>query len=57
MFDVTFLIPDYPEWQDQDYTPPDPYEDMPDWECERLFEDLCIRIDIGAFNPDHEILF
>ena len=53
MFDVTFLIPDYPDgWDDGSdcvYTPPDPEEVIPEHEKNRLFEDLCRMIDTGAF--------
>lgn len=55
MFDVTFLIPDYPEpsW---DFMPNPPDDEMPDWEKERLFDELCAWIDAGAFDPEREII-
>ncbi len=58
MFDVTFLIPDYPDWQDEeDFTSPEPDSEMPDREQERLFEELCEMIDQGAFDPNRELPF
>jgi hypothetical protein len=57
MYDVTFLIPDYTDWQDEeDFTPPDPDSGMPETERDRLFEELCAMIDAGAFDPENEIL-
>lgn len=55
MFDVTFLIPDYPYWQEI-IEPPDPDEIMPEDEKERLFEELCAWIDSGALDLEQEIL-
>lgn len=56
--DVTFLIPDYPEQDETDFTTPsDPDELMPDSEKERLFEELCEMADSGAFDPDKELPF
>jgi len=57
MFDVTFLIPDYPDYWEQFHSDPiDPDDDMPESEKERLFEELCQMIDSGAFDPEREIL-
>lgn len=57
MFDVTFLIPDYPDWQEEmEVIPSDPDSEMPESEKDRLFEELCAMIDSGAFDPDNEIL-
>lgn len=57
MFDATFLIPDYPDWQETlDIETPDPDSIIPDREKERLFEELCTMIDAGAFDPDQEII-
>ena len=58
MFDVTFLIPDYPDWQEEeDITPPSPDELMSEVEKERLFEELCALADSGAFDPNRELPF
>lgn len=56
MFDVTFLIPDYPDWEEYTPTPHDPYEDISDRERERLDMELYELIDAGAFDPEREIL-
>ena len=56
MFDVTFLIPDYTNWDEHDFTSLDPDSEMPESEKERLFEELCAMIDSGAYDPDNEIL-
>ncbi|MEZ0396808.1 MAG: hypothetical protein ABWK53_10325 [Anaerolineales bacterium] len=57
MFDVTFLIPDYPDWIEMSrVAPSDPDEIMPADEKEHLFEELCAMIDAGAFDPEREIL-
>jgi len=55
MFDVSFLIPDYSEW-DEEYIPPEPDDVMPDRERERLDMELYDLIDAGAFDPEREIL-
>lgn len=56
MFDVTFLIPDYPDWpEEREFTPPEPDSEMLDGERDRLFEELCILADSGAFEPDREL--
>lgn len=57
MFDVTFLIPDYQEWWNEEDCVPDPDSEIPDQEKERLFEELCKMIDAGAFDPDRELPF
>lgn len=56
MYDVTFLIPDY--WQDEeDFTPPEPDEVMAEGEKERLFFELCERFADGALDPEGELPF
>lgn len=58
MYDVTFLIPDYPDWQDEEnFTPPEPDEVMAEDEEERLFFELCERFVDGAFDPEKELPF
>jgi len=58
MWDVTFLIPDYPDWQEEeDYIPLEPDEVMADGEEERLFFELCERFVEGAFDPERELPF
>lgn len=58
MLDVTFLIPDYQDWQEQlDYMPPSPDDLIPDREADRLFEKLCAMADSGAFDPERELPF
>ncbi len=58
MYDITFLIPDYPDWQDElDCTPPSPDDLIPDCEDQRLFEELCALADDGAFDQEREIPF
>lgn len=49
MYDVTFLIPDYSDL-DEDFTPPPPEEQMSSLEEQRLFEELCALADNGAFD-------
>ncbi|MEJ5223524.1 MAG: hypothetical protein WHV44_03640 [Anaerolineales bacterium] len=42
MFCITLRIPDYDEPQGpDDWTPPDPWEDIPPMERERLFDEMC----------------
>lgn len=57
MWDVTFLIPDYPDWPEEDFTPPAPDEVMADDEEERLFFELCEQFMMGAFDPERELPF
>lgn len=58
MYDVTFLIPDYPDWwNEEDYVPPEPDTVMTDGEEERLFFELCERFANGAFDPERELPF
>jgi len=38
------------------FVPPCPDDEMPEAEKERLFEELCARIDAGEFDPEREIL-
>jgi|YNPBryunderm2012_1023409.scaffolds.fasta_scaffold91371_2 hypothetical protein len=59
MFDVTFLIPDYPNWWDDgsDYVPPAPDDVMPDRERERIEMEIFELIDAGAFDPERELPF
>ncbi len=52
--DITYWIPDYDEL-DFDFTPPDPEDEIADREKERLFDELCVLIDSGAFDPDNEV--
>jgi hypothetical protein len=56
MFDVTFIIPDYDEPMEWIFTPTCPDDEMPEAEKDRLFEELCVRIDDGEFDPEREIL-
>lgn len=58
MFNVTLVIPDYPD----DFgafiippcpIPPCPDDEMPDSERDRLFEELFARIDAGEFDENH----
>jgi hypothetical protein len=56
MFDVTLLIPDYDEPMAWYFVPTCPDDEMPEAEKDRLFEDLCARIDDGEFDPEREIL-
>ncbi len=57
MYDVTFLIPDYSDWQDEeDFMPPCPEDEMTDQERERLDMELYQMVDRGAFDPDNEIV-
>lgn len=57
MIDVTFFIPDWRDEDEQDFIPPDPYEDMPQSERERLDREIDELIEIGAFDPEREIPF
>jgi hypothetical protein len=56
MFDVTLIIPNYDEPMDRYFVPTCPDDEMPEAEKDRLFEDLCARIDDGEFDPEREIL-
>ncbi|NPV77936.1 MAG: hypothetical protein HPY59_16365 [Anaerolineae bacterium] len=56
MYDVTFLIPDYPDWQNEmDYIPPDPGELMPERVKNELFDEFCDLLESGAFDQDREL--
>ncbi len=58
MFDITFLIPDYPDWNDDsNYMPPCPDDEMPNREKERLNMEIYYAIDAGAFDPNNEIIY
>ena len=49
--DVSYDIPDYKEFSDDDI-PPDPNLEMPEDEWERLFERLCKLIDSGMYDAE-----
>ena len=51
--DVSYDIPDYKEFSDDDL-PPEPDEEIPADERERLFEELCRFIDAGKYDPKRE---
>lgn len=41
---------------DDGVMPPCPEEDIPDWELERLNQEIFDLVDAGAFDPANEIL-
>jgi len=53
--DMTYRIPYY-SVPETDF-PPDPDNEIPDREKERLFNELCVLIDSGAFDPEKELPF
>lgn len=52
MMDITYRIPDYSD----DEIDLDAPEEIPEREQERLDAELFELIDLGAFDPDNEVL-